>query len=174
MNLCVLLWGERCCEVHCAAVDAKKNVSFLKHLMRVREKPKKFQVEHYYMSKVKLWFPSDFVVSAAMCSPGSLLITTVEAEEFVLLIQKVNILLWKNNIFSFVFNQYQLLCYQRMLLRKIALQEVPLARLGCLLTWISITVMLFFFLDSILLHYFMCNNSSMSVIPGLCKNSGEY
>ena len=30
------------------------------------------------------------------------------------------------------------------------------------------------FLDSILLHYFMCNNSSMSVIPGLCKNSGEY
>ena len=37
-----------------AAVGGKMDVSVLSHLMRVRETAKKFQIENYYVSKVKL------------------------------------------------------------------------------------------------------------------------
>lgn len=55
-----------------AAVGGKRDVSFLNHLTRVTEKPRKVQVGNCYVSKVKLRFQSNFAVSAAMCSAGSL------------------------------------------------------------------------------------------------------
>lgn len=59
-----------------------------------------------------------------------------------------------------------------MLLRKIALQEVPIGQADKSATMIQSKFYIILFLDR-LLYFFTWNNLRMSVISALCKNAHE-